>query len=941
MQNMLLSKALQRFRCDLDGDLDEKNIPNVANLEALLGEAQHLESNATRNGRSKSQIQKLEPIISQISNFAAIIALCSGADPATTGLVWGSLKVILDLASRTGDTVEKIVDMLNDLSLSLPRFRLYEQTIPMNKDLETALVDVYAEMLCFCARTIKFFRSNPHKSLVSFGWRGLNSDFDTTIQRLKTLSKIVDKEAESARLRMNFDQNKELISALQHLKVDDNDVSKQTIKFPCYIIPNGINETFCGRLDILDQLRVTLDPAASLTNKRALLHGLGGVGKTRVALEYVNRAKSSYDVIFWVSADTHIKMNQGFLTASRKLCLTPEDDEAQDGIAAKSKVKDWLQETPCRWLLIFDNADDPDVLEDAIPATTSGSILITSRDSSAGNIIGAETVHVQPFDSEDGHTAFKSLLKQKISSPVDIELAAKIVDQLGGLPLAIAQISGYINQQRYSLKEFLPLYIKNASKIDQKRVGKGSYEHTLSTVWTLSLEQLSGEAATLQNLLAFLDPDKIHESMLLEGGMEISDPDFEFLKDEMDFADAKTPLLRSALVDRFYETGTLSIHRLVQEAIVRRLSSSGLNGKYIDAVIILLSNGFPNSWNTVTSHQFTAWSKCEICLPHVSFLMKQCERLKVKPSDSKAYCELIFRTAWYLYEREQYDQARDFMKQGFLHLDQTHELTYAGALMLLGLIDLDTNNMKAALDSFNKALDIRLRLLHPDDAFIASSLNALSIAYTEIGNIDDALAAGNKAIDIRLRTKSDRIGNSYSNMASTLLRMGKPDEAEEMLKRCPSLKDFTDETFLSTGNPRFSGDMVLLAKIRIKQGRLDDAIRLSSKALDFRQSMLGSGLKTCDSLYQVASLLHIRGDLNLACNLLEQSIISADKMSYGAGYSTRSRYKLAQILEQIGLTEHSIQYMKSAEVLRSKLAPEPLLQPSQEGYDKLVLFMLW
>lgn len=71
-------------------------------------------------------------------------------------------------------------------------------------------------------------------------------------------------------------------------------------------------------------------------------------------------------------------------------------------------------------------------------------------------------------------------------------------------------------------------------------------------------------------------------------------------------------------------------------------------------------------------------------------------------------------------------------------------------------------------------------------------------------------------------------------MASTLLRMGKPDGAEEMLARCPSLKDFDDETFLSTGNPRFSGDMVLLSRIRAKQGRLDDAVRLSSKALGFR-----------------------------------------------------------------------------------------------------------
>jgi tetratricopeptide (TPR) repeat protein len=145
------------------------------------------------------------------------------------------------------------------------------------------------------------------------------------------------------------------------------------------------------------------------------------------------------------------------------------------------------------------------------------------------------------------------------------------------------------------------------------------------------------------------------------------------------------------------------------------------------------------------------------------------------------------------------------MKTALENLEMKDSLMYASATMLDGLIELDTNNISKALDAFLVAFNIRQPLMDPDDPFIASSLNALSIAYTELGDFDKAVEAGKRAIDIRLRTNSDRIGNSYSNMASTLMRMGKPDEAEEMLKRCPSLKDFTDETFLQTGNPRFSG----------------------------------------------------------------------------------------------------------------------------------------
>jgi tetratricopeptide (TPR) repeat protein len=106
---------------------------------------------------------------------------------------------------------------------------------------------------------------------------------------------------------------------------------------------------------------------------------------------------------------------------------------------------------------------------------------------------------------------------------------------------------------------------------------------------------------------------------------------------------------------------------------------------------------------------------------------------------------------------------------------------------------------------FKEAFEIREKILETGDAFLATSLVNLGLACTEIGELEDAHEHLQKSIDIRLESNSDRIGNSYSNMSSLLLRMEKPGDAEEMLKRCPSLKDFSDETFMKTGNPRFSG----------------------------------------------------------------------------------------------------------------------------------------
>jgi tetratricopeptide (TPR) repeat protein len=212
--------------------------------------------------------------------------------------------------------------------------------------------------------------------------------------------------------------------------------------------------------------------------------------------------------------------------------------------------------------------------------------------------------------------------------------------------------------------------------------------------------------------------------------------------------------------------------------------------------------------------------------------------------------------ARYLYEREQYDLARLFAKTALNTFSDKESLTFASAIDLLGLIDLDMNNPKSALDPFNAALAIREAKLGATDPFIAFSLNNLAMAYTEVPDLEKAADLHQKAIEIRLQNNSDRIGNSYSNFAVLLLRMGKPDEAEETLMKCPSLKDCTDETFLNTGNPRFVGDMVLLSRIRRAQGRIQDALRLASKALSWRQKVHGDRFKTCDSLYDVASLLH-------------------------------------------------------------------------------------
>ncbi|KAI9811064.1 MAG: hypothetical protein M1827_005646 [Pycnora praestabilis] len=917
----LWDKALERYREELKDVDDYNGAMDVGSMEELLSQARALEPPG-HPSKTLSSLNRLEPTLVHMNDFSAVIALFLGADAKTAGLVWGSIRIILTLALPAGDMLPDVLNMLEELSMSLPRFRAYENTLPMNDALETSLLASYTEMTCFCARTINFFRSNPHHVLRRKSWASFDGDFKQTIKRLKRLSQLVDSEADAARMRADGARNAEILAVMQSLQGSTN----KGVALPCYHVPFGINERFYGRQEVLRRIRNSLIPQERNSQPLSFaLHGMGGVGKTQIALHYANSCRSEYDAILWISADSSIKMSQSFLKVAQHLGLVSDDQEAQDSAAAVSKMKAWLAETSCRSLIIFDNADDLEILKHAWPGSGKGSILLTSRDSSAAFSPASDGFHVKPFDNLMGSAVLLSLVGQDPDSGRNQSAAKDITKALGGLPLAINQISGFLVQQKLSLEAFLPLYERNSSKIHARKSALSDYDHSLNTVWEIALNRLSGDARSLQSLLCFFDPDRIYESILVDGSEGIKNGDFHFLADEMDFFDAKEVLLRAALVERTADDGSLSVHRLVQSVVLARLSPPE-RVESMDYAIKLLGKGFPNTWQSDIGHQFSTWTRCEMCLPH-------------KPS---YYMALLTRHVRYLYEREVYDEALEMIRIALQHFDDTSTLAHASAVDLLGLLELDTNNAEKALLHFSDALRIRESSLGSENALIASSLNNIALAYTELAELEQAVAFHQKAINIRLRTQSDRIGNSYSNLSSTLLRMGKADEAEEVLARCPSLKDFNDETFLITGNPRFSGDMVLLSRIRLQQGRLDDAIRLGSKALAFRQGMLGNRLKTCDSLYLVATLLWRRGNSASAIKLLQESVLIAECLSEGKGYLARSNFMLGQIYATKGDLLQSQRYKDAARKLRLGLQGDVLsANESEDSYDRLVVWMLW
>ena len=333
----LWNRALEKYREELDGEDDYVILEGTGSLEDLLAYARTIQ---VPGPNSFKALSRLGPTLKFVDDFSALIALCLGANAKITAFVWGSLRLIITLASSAGDALQKVLDMLEELSLSLPRFRYYEENLPLNRPFENALIDLYSEVICFYARLIRHYKENPHLPMQHAGWQTFEKDFTITVRRVKHLSTVVEKEADVAKMRIERDKYDEVLDMLKSL--GDRKTQKGVLQH-CYHIPMSISARFRGREAELDLIRKALNPEEAPTQLKSFaLYGMGGVGKTQLAMRYTLSSKEHFDTILWIPADTRLSIDQGFRDAAISLGLSQESSDGASELSATARVKDWL-----------------------------------------------------------------------------------------------------------------------------------------------------------------------------------------------------------------------------------------------------------------------------------------------------------------------------------------------------------------------------------------------------------------------------------------------------------------------------------------------------------------------------------------------------------------------------------------------------------------------
>jgi len=244
---------------------------------------------------------------------------------------------------------------------------------------------------------------------------------------------------------------------------------------PIWNLPHLRNPNFTGRKDLLARLRqaLTYGQPAALTQA---IHGLGGVGKTQLAVEYAYRHADDYDLVWWVRAEEPAALAADYAALARPLDL-PEKDEPDQRLVVQA-VRRWLGQHD-GWLLVFDNARRPEDLRPYLPPGGAGHVLVTSRDPHWRALASPLTVQVMERAES---VAF--LLKR--TSQTDEAAAAELAEALGDLPLALAQAGAYVSQTGTTFPAYLDLFQTRRTELWEKERPPLDYPATVANTWDLA-----------------------------------------------------------------------------------------------------------------------------------------------------------------------------------------------------------------------------------------------------------------------------------------------------------------------------------------------------------------------------------------------------------------------------------------------------------------------
>jgi tetratricopeptide (TPR) repeat protein len=687
---------------------------------------------------------------------------------------------------------------------------------------------------------------------------------------------------------------------------------------PYWHVPYQRNPFFTGREEVLQRVHEALHQQQSaLLSQSSALSGLGGIGKTQIAIEYAYRYANDYAAVFWVAAETTESLTSSFLAFAEVLNLSERHEHEQQRIV--TAVLRWLN-THSDWLLIFDNVEDLELVKGFLPSSRRGTaLLFTSRQKALG--ITAQALGLHQMTLAEGIRLLlrrSRLLDEPTASldqlsPHEQAAAKEIVTLMDGLPLALDQAGAYIEATQCSLTDYLRFFQASSLDLLGEREAHADHPASVTRTFTLVFERLERDnplAAELLTVCAFLAPEAIPEEFFLEGAAYLGPTLGTLATDPLAFQRTIKALLSYSLLQRNPATHTLTIHRLVQVVLKERLAEE-VQRTWARRVIEAMSQLFPSDEYT----QVNYWQISERLLSQAQVVLTFNEQWG---EDQTCILPLINHVAAYLSRRGRYARAELLFKRslrvGEQALGPEHPLV---AEALHGLADLMLEHGKYARAKllFQRAIQIREQVLGTDHPSVAISLHSLGALYWRQGLYEQAEQMYQRALQIwerALGPDHPLVALSLAYLSDLYKGQAQYEHAEPLLQRALQIW----ERALGPDHPLVALSLATLSELYEGQAQYEYAELLNQRAIHIWEQTLHS------DHYQLALPFHNLGNLYVkqgkyehaelmyqrAIHILEQGLgpdypyIAYSLNGLGNLYLKQANYGQAELFYQRALT---------------------------------------
>jgi tetratricopeptide (TPR) repeat protein len=337
---------------------------------------------------------------------------------------------------------------------------------------------------------------------------------------------------------------------------------------------------FTGREDELNQLADNLlrQPSPSVQ----VISGMGGIGKTELATEFIHRNRDAYEIIWWIRAEHQDRVRESLVRLGQRLELRQASTgSARDRTVAA--VLDTLQAGSwSSWLLVFDNADNPLDLQKYIPAGhQDGHVIITARQPNWPSYIMADSTEISPFTDAESVSFLRRTvpgLAERPGGPRTEDTqrdreASRLAGMLGHLPIAVEHAAAYLTETGQSVDEYLTRFTENAHQLLSEQPTDSDLPAPVSGTWAMSITLLTPDAEHLFNLCSFFSAEPISAELLLQPADGIVEPAglADLLTSPPRFRAAQTQLHRLSLARVDGARDLMQVHRVVQAVTQGRL----------------------------------------------------------------------------------------------------------------------------------------------------------------------------------------------------------------------------------------------------------------------------------------------------------------------------------------------------------------------------------